>query len=66
MRSLKARRSSRVRESDLAITGTTFTTSESFLRTTMSIGLRLPRTVSPIDHMVIAMVLRRTRDQMAG
>ena len=41
MRSLKARRSSRVRESDLAMTGTTLTTSESFLRTTISIGLRL-------------------------
>lgn len=35
---LKASRSSRVKESDLAITGTTLTTSESFLRTTISIG----------------------------
>ena len=41
IRSLKASRSSRVRESDLAMTGTTLTTSESFLSTTMSIGLRL-------------------------
>lgn len=41
MRSLKAARSSMVRESDLAITGTTLTTSESFFKTTMSIGLRL-------------------------
>ena len=41
IRSLKARRSSSVRESDFAMTGTTLTTSESFLSTTMSIGLRL-------------------------
>jgi hypothetical protein len=41
MRSLNACRSSKVRESDLAITGTTLTTSESFLRTTISIGFRL-------------------------
>ena len=39
--SLKASRSSRVNESDFAITGTTFTTSESFLRTTISIGFKL-------------------------
>lgn len=38
---LKASRSSVVSESDFAMTGTTFTTSESFLRTTISIGLRL-------------------------
>jgi hypothetical protein len=38
---LKASRSSKVRESDFAITGTTLTTSESFWRTTMSIGFRL-------------------------
>ena len=43
MRSLKAWRSSRVRESDFAMTGTTLTTSESFLRTTISMGLRLYR-----------------------
>jgi hypothetical protein len=40
MRSLKALRSSKVRESDLAMTGTTLTTSESFFRTTMSIGFK--------------------------
>ena len=38
---LKAWRSARVRESDLAMTGTTLTTSDNFFRTTMSIGLRL-------------------------
>ena len=38
---LNARRSSIVSESDLAMTGTTLTTSESFLRTRMSSGLRL-------------------------
>ena len=41
MRALNSIRSSRVRESDFAITGTTLTTSESFLRTTISMGLRL-------------------------
>ncbi len=41
MRSLNSMRSSRVSESDLAITGTTLTTSESFFNTTMSMGLRL-------------------------
>jgi hypothetical protein len=40
-RCLKAWRSARVRESDLAMTGTTLTTSDNFFRTTMSIGLRL-------------------------
>ena len=39
--SLNALRSSKVRESDLAMTGTTLTTSESFFKTTMSIGLSL-------------------------
>lgn len=41
--SLNAARSSSVRESDLAMTGTTLTTSESFLRTTISMGLSLLR-----------------------
>ena len=38
---LNSWRSSRVRESDFAMTGTTLTTSESFLRTTISIGFNL-------------------------
>ena len=38
---LKSWRSARVRESDLAMTGTTLTTSDNFFRTTMSMGLRL-------------------------
>jgi len=38
---LKVTRSSIVRESDLAMTGTTLTTSESFLSTAMSIGFSL-------------------------
>jgi hypothetical protein len=38
---LKAWRSARVRESDLAMTGTTLTTSDNFFRTTISMGLRL-------------------------
>ena len=38
---LKAWRSARVRESDLAITGTTLTTSDNFFRTTISMGFKL-------------------------
>jgi hypothetical protein len=38
---LKAWRSARVRESDLAMTGTTLTTSDNFFKTTMSIGFSL-------------------------
>lgn len=40
---LKAARSSKVKASDLAMTGTTLTTSESFFKTTMSMGLRLKK-----------------------
>ena len=40
-RCLKASRSSKVKESDLAMTGTTLTTSESFLSTTISMGFNL-------------------------
>jgi hypothetical protein len=40
---LKASLSSGVNESDLAMTGTTLTTSESFLSTTISIGFKLKK-----------------------
>jgi hypothetical protein len=38
---LKAARSSKVKASDLAMTGTTLTTSESFFKTTISMGFKL-------------------------
>lgn len=44
-RCLKASRSSIVNESDLAMTGTTLTTSESFLSTTTSMGFSLSGTL---------------------
>ena len=55
---LKAWRSASVRESDLAMTGTTLTTSDSFFRTTMSMGFRLKILLDVSRHGIYTRVQR--------